>query len=265
MGVGGADAVGGIEADPAEIGHVSLRPGMAGLLMHRLVRTQKVPGDEARRNAAGAGAGDEDVRVVLADPALERERLRRGRATVGGVLVERHVIGNLRHQRVQEAQRVALGLAAQLARNRRHRRIDGGEIGGAQEHAGRETLIRAAQHAAGVVGLDQPFGDDLDVADRPAGQHVGDVAERVLMHVQLGIGGDVDLPFRDVLPVMAARRHAQDLDHAGGRRLVAIGRGVLDSQAHGGLLFLRRHSGAMRQHRTRNLEIPGLVLRTIPE
>jgi hypothetical protein len=25
------------------------------------------------------------------------------------------------------------------------------------------------------------------------------------------------------------------------------------------------HSGAMRQHRTRNLEIPGLVLRTIPE
>jgi hypothetical protein len=26
-----------------------------------------------------------------------------------------------------------------------------------------------------------------------------------------------------------------------------------------------RHSGAMRQHRTRNLEIPGLVLRTIPE
>jgi len=26
-----------------------------------------------------------------------------------------------------------------------------------------------------------------------------------------------------------------------------------------------RHSGAMRKHRTRNLEIPGLVLRTIPE
>jgi hypothetical protein len=26
-----------------------------------------------------------------------------------------------------------------------------------------------------------------------------------------------------------------------------------------------RHSGAMRKHQTRNLEIPGLVLRTIPE
>jgi len=25
------------------------------------------------------------------------------------------------------------------------------------------------------------------------------------------------------------------------------------------------HSGAMREHRTRNLKIPGLVLRTIPE
>jgi hypothetical protein len=28
---------------------------------------------------------------------------------------------------------------------------------------------------------------------------------------------------------------------------------------------LHRHSGMVRQHQTRNLEIPGLVLRTIPE
>ncbi|MGX1013479.1 hypothetical protein AB7M69_007836 [Bradyrhizobium japonicum] len=98
----------------------------------------------------------------------------------------------------------------------------------------RKALVGAAQHAAGVVGLDQALGGDLDVADGSAGQHMGDVAEGVLMGVELGVGRDVDLPLRHILPVMAAGRHAQDLDHAGGRRLIAIGRGVLDSQAHGG-------------------------------
>ena len=67
----------------------------------------------------------------------------------------------------------------------------------------------------------------------PVGQHVGDVAERVLMHIEPGIGGDIDLPFGDILPVMAAGRHAQDLDHAGGRGLVTIAGGVGNSQAHG--------------------------------
>src|SRR5258707_14516636 len=80
MGVGGAEAVGGIEADPAEVRHVGFRPGMAGLLVHRAVGAQEVPGDEARRNAAGARAGDEDVRIVLADAALERKSFRRRRA-----------------------------------------------------------------------------------------------------------------------------------------------------------------------------------------
>src|SRR6186713_3309131 len=65
MGVGGADAVGGIEADPAETVDISLRPGMARVLMHRAVGAQEVAGDEARRHAAAAGTGDEDVRVVL--------------------------------------------------------------------------------------------------------------------------------------------------------------------------------------------------------
>jgi hypothetical protein len=30
-------------------------------------------------------------------------------------------------------------------------------------------------------------------------------------------------------------------------------------------LFLRRHSGMVRQHQTRNLEIPGSMLRIAPE
>ena len=75
---------------------------------------------------------------------------------------------------------------------------------------------------------------DGEVGDRPVGQHMRDVAERVLMHVEAGVGGDVDLPFGDILPVMAAGRHAQDLDHARGRGLVAIAGGMGNSQAHGG-------------------------------
>src|SRR5204863_7932274 len=84
LSVGGAEAVGGIEADPAEASHVGFRPGMAGLLVHRAVGPQEMPGHEACRHAAGAGAGDEDMRIVLADAALERKSFRRRCARVGG-------------------------------------------------------------------------------------------------------------------------------------------------------------------------------------
>ena len=155
-----------------------------------------MPGDVARRHAAGAGAGDEDMGVVLADAALQREGFRRGGAAVGRVVVERHVLVDLHHQRVQEAEHVAVGLRAQLAGEGRHRRVDFGQRRRAQEQARRKPLVGAAQHAAGVVGLDQALDLDGQVGDRPVGQHMGDVAERVLMHVEPGVGGDVDLPVR---------------------------------------------------------------------
>src|SRR5271168_4340818 len=60
-----------------------------------------------------------------------------------------------------------------------------------------------------------------------------DIAERVLMHMEAGVGGDVDLPLGDVLAVMAARRHPQDLNDAGRGRLVAVAGGMRNSQAHG--------------------------------
>ena len=82
------------------------------------------------------------------------------------------------------------------------------------------------------MGLDQAFDIDGEVRDRPLGQHMRDVAEGILMHLQPGIGRDVDLPFGDVLPVMAAGRHPQDLNDAGGRRLVAVAGRMGNSQAH---------------------------------
>src|SRR5262245_59979729 len=86
---------------------------------------------------------------------------------------------------------------------------------------------------------------DGQLLERAVGQHMGDIAEGVLVHVEAGVGGDVDLPFRDRLAVVAAGRHAQDLDDAGGRRLVAVAGGMGNSQAHEVSLALR-HSGAMR-------------------
>ena len=83
---------------------------------------------------------------------------------------------------------------------------------------------------------------------------MGDIAERVLMHVEPRIGGDVDLPFGDILPVMAARRHPQDLNHAGGRRLVAIAGGMGNSQAHE--LPVLEFSYIIR---AREIVMPGLV------
>src|SRR5258708_32117656 len=52
MGVGGADAVGWIEPDPAQVRHEGLRPGVAGRLVHRAVGAQEVAGDETRGHAS---------------------------------------------------------------------------------------------------------------------------------------------------------------------------------------------------------------------
>ena len=134
---------------------------------------------------------------------------------------------------MQEAEHVVAGFGAQLAPKSRHRRIDLGEVGRAQKQAGRKALVGAAQHAAGVVGFDQAADIDGELGDRAMGQHVGDVAKSVLVDVEAGIRGDVDLPFGDVLPVMAAGRHPQDLDHAGRWRIVAVAGGMGDLQTHG--------------------------------
>ena len=130
----------------------------------------------------------------------------------------------------------------------RHRRIDIGQIGRAQEQARRKALVGAPEHAAGVLGLDQALDRDGEVGDRSVGQDMRDIAERILMHVEPRVGGDVDLPFGDILAVMAARRHAQDLNDAGGRRLVAIAGGMGNSQAHDGpeLEFGSTHLEAKR-------------------
>jgi len=94
------------------------------------------------------------------------------------------VLVDLHHQRVQVAEHVGLRFRTQLARERRHRRVDFRKVGRAQEHARRKALVGAPQHAAGIVGLDQALDGDREIGDRALGQHMGDVAERVLVHLE---------------------------------------------------------------------------------
>src|SRR4051812_27808817 len=73
MGVGRGDSVGGIEGDPAEIGHEGFRPGVTGILLDHAVVAVEIAADIARRDAEAARDRDENVAQVLADTALERE------------------------------------------------------------------------------------------------------------------------------------------------------------------------------------------------
>ena len=70
MGVGGAKPIGRIECDPAERGHESFRPRVAGLLLARLVVAAEIAADVARGNTEAARGGDEDMGEVPTRAAL---------------------------------------------------------------------------------------------------------------------------------------------------------------------------------------------------
>src|SRR5690349_1924998 len=75
---GGADAIGGVEADPAEILDIGLDPGVAGAIFMGLDAGPEIAADIARGDAETARGGDEDVTMVLADPHALRQGLRGG-------------------------------------------------------------------------------------------------------------------------------------------------------------------------------------------
>src|SRR5258707_8455471 len=165
---------------------------------------------------------------------------------------------------MQEAEHVAVRLRAQFARKCRHRRIDFGQRSRTQKQARRKALVGAAQHAAGVMGFDQAIDRDDEIGRRPLRQHMRDVAEGILVDIETRVAGDVDLPLGNVLPVMAARRHPQDLNDTACWRIVVIAGGMGNSQAHGMSKLSSPSFRGDAKHRTRNLEIPGLALTRHP-
>ena len=108
-----------------------------------------------------------------------------------------------------------------------------GQRGFPQEQARRKPLDRAAHDALGIAGLDLALDVDRQFVERAVGgEGVGDVAERVFMLIEPAIGRNVDAPACDVLAIMVARREAQNLDHAAGRRVVAIGGRMRNADMH---------------------------------
>ena len=200
MGVGRANAVGGVEGDPAEIGHEQLGPGVAGLLLGDAVAAVEMPADVARRDGEAARRRDENVGEVLAHAALERERLGRGGRDMGRIGVEGHFAMQVIEQPMRDLQRVVAHGVARPGEFR-DRRIEPGELGLAQEQARRKPLDRAAHHAVGVLGVDLAFDQHAQFGQRPlGGEHVGDVAERILVLVELAVFRHVDAPLSTYWP-----------------------------------------------------------------
>src|SRR5262245_45008666 len=83
MGVGGADAVRGIETDPAELWNVRFGPGVSPFFRGLAVGAVEMSGYEAGRNTSGARTGREDVRIVLAHAALQLESFACRSADIG--------------------------------------------------------------------------------------------------------------------------------------------------------------------------------------
>ena len=137
-------------------------------------------------------------------------------------------------QRVKSGEGLSAARSARLLRQAADRRIGLGQRRVAQEEAWRKPLDGAANEPVRVLGLDFPVDRDAQLLERAVGgEHMGDVAERVFMADQLGVGGDVDAPVDHILALMVARRDPQHLDRARGRRVVPADDAVGDVQAHG--------------------------------
>ena len=100
---------------------------------------------------------------------------------------------------------------------------------------GGNRSTRAAHHAVGVLRLDLALDLDAQLGERTVGgEDMGEVAEGVFVGGEPRVGGNVDAPADHILAVVVARREPQHLDHARGRRVVAMDDAVGDAQAHGG-------------------------------
>src|SRR5215475_1443185 len=99
--IGCADAIRGVECDPAEAGHECFGPGMASVLLDHAVAPAKITADVAGRDADAAGGGDEDMCEVLADAAPEGEGLRRRRRGMGRIGIVVHIAVQPREHQVQ--------------------------------------------------------------------------------------------------------------------------------------------------------------------
>ena len=162
---------------------------------------------------------------VLADAALEREGLGRRRrrrsrsvSNSGHLIVQPLAAGRAARRAVAAVRlrgpRRANSPIARSARvsgvSRRNR------LGGNRSTAPRTTPW------VSWVSTSPSTGTRKFVERTVGGEHVGDVAERVLVRGQPAVAETSMRQSIDILAVVVARRQPQHLDHAGGRRVVAV-------------------------------------------
>jgi hypothetical protein len=124
---------------------------------------------------------------------------------------------------MQQVEHVAFGRVAARSGKGGDVRVGCGERGLAQVEARREALHGIAHDALGVARLDLALHRHCELAEGAlGGEGMDDVAEGILVLIEPAIGGDVDPPVRNILPVVIARGEPQHLDHAGSGLLVAI-------------------------------------------
>src|SRR6185312_9004547 len=100
VGFGWADAIDGIEADPAALRHVGFGPGMPAAF--RRGAAAQIAGDVAGRNLQAAGGADKDVGEVAGFAALVREGLgSRRRRRLRRVMLANELFMQTIEQRVQ--------------------------------------------------------------------------------------------------------------------------------------------------------------------
>src|SRR5215831_11137873 len=90
VGVGRADAVGGIETNPAKVLDIGFRPGVSSLLCCNAVAPMKMTPDVARRNFERPNCRYKNVGKILANATADRKSLPRCGSGVGGISIEGH-------------------------------------------------------------------------------------------------------------------------------------------------------------------------------
>ena len=89
-------------------------------------------------------------------------------------------------------------------------------------------------HAIGLLRFDLAVDRDCQFVERPVGgEGMSEVAERILVLMQDAVLRQIDAPVHHVLAVMVARGKPQRLRHRRGRRVVAIGGVVGNTNPHG--------------------------------
>jgi hypothetical protein len=169
---------------------------------------------------------------ILAYAALEGEGFGRRRGGLRGIAVINHRAVQAFDQIVQGLERVVAD-AARDAGEVRDRRVELRQRRFAQIQARRKPLDRADHHAVGILRIHLALDRDSQFRQRTLGaEPVGDIAEGVLVLVELAILRHVDAPVLDILAVVIARREPQRLDHAARRLLIAIDSLVRNPDAH---------------------------------